>query len=97
MIIESGLIVAVGMLLTFLKLSWKSRMWVLSRPLIMDCAIFVLLNVIHWGTFSGIMVAATGAMVCSGMLTLGRWVCGHCDGTLYYPGLLDVSGKLIKE
>lgn len=95
MIIESGLIVAVGMLFTFLKLGWKKRMWCLSRPLFCDIVIFIGLNILHWGTFSGVMVAATGAMVCSGMLTLGRWTYGYMEERMYYPGIMDVSQQLI--
>lgn len=95
MIIESGLIVAAGIGFTFFKLSWRARMWMLSRPLFMDLTIFVLLNFLHWGTFSGVMVAATGALVCSGLITLGRKVFGYCEKQMYFPGWYDVSPHLI--
>ena len=95
MIVESGVIVALGLMFTFWKCSWKIRMWMLSHPLLMDLGIFVLLNAIHWGTFSGTMVAATGALVCSGMISLGRWSCGYCVGRIYVPGkMINVSGSL---
>jgi hypothetical protein len=96
MIIESGLIVALGLLFTFLKCSWKTRMKMLSHPLAMDVLIFVALNILHWGTFSGVMVAATGALVCSGLLSLGRYVYGHVDGDEYTPGVVSVLKHLIK-
>ena len=94
MIIESGCIVALGLILTFFKCSWKIRMKMLSNPLAMDLLVFVLLNVIHWGTFSGVMVAATGSLICSGMISLGRYVYGHVDKGLYFAGMFDVIGKL---
>ena len=97
MIIESGLIVAAGLLLTFFKLSWKGRAWILSHPLLMDIVTFVLLNILHAGTFSGVMVAATGALVCSGLLSLGRKVFGYCEGQLYFPGWHDISPHLINK
>ena len=96
MIIESGLIVALGLLFMFFKCSWKTRMKMLSHPLAMDIGIFVLLNILHWGTFSGVMVAATGALVCSGMLSLGRWLYGHVDGRIYTPGIFSVVKHLVK-
>ncbi len=96
MIIESGLIVAAGLMFTFFKLSWKGRTWILSHPLIMDVTIFIVLNILHMGTFSGVMVAAVGALTCSGMLSLGRTVFGYCEGRLYYPGWYDISPHLIK-
>ena len=95
MIIESGVIVALGLLFTFFKCSWKARMWMLSHPLTMDIIIFVLLNILHMGTFSGVMVAATGALICSGMISLGRYVYGHVDGKIYKPGISNIGSKLI--
>jgi hypothetical protein len=96
MIIESGLIVAAGLLLTFFKTSWRVRMWILSHVLVMDITVFIVLNILHSGTFSGVMVAATGALVCSGMLSLGRTVFGYTVGNLYFPGWYDVSRHLIE-
>jgi hypothetical protein len=94
MIVESGLIVAAGLLFTFTKCSWSIRMKILSSPLFMDIIIFVLLNILHWGTFSGVMVAATGALICSGLITAGRYVFGHVDKNVYYPGVRNVADKL---
>ena len=97
MIIESGLIVAAGMLFTFFKTSWKVRMWMLSHVLVMDITIFIVLNILHSGTFSGVMVAATGALVCSGLLSLGRTVFGYTAGNLYFPGWINVAPHLIGD
>lgn len=94
MIIESGLIVALGLILTFFKCPWRLRMKMLSHPLAMDLIIFTVLNVLHWGTFSGLMVAATGALVCSGMITLGRCLFGYLEGRVYQPGLFNIVEKI---
>lgn len=55
--LEMGLIVGLGLLVMFAKLGWQGRMRLLSNPLAADIAIFLLLTVLHWGTFSGVMVA----------------------------------------
>lgn len=94
MIIESGLIVALGLIFIFFKCSWKVRMMFLSNPLAVDVVVFGLLNMLHWGTFSGVMVAATGSLICSGMLSVGRWVYGYKIGTVYHIGKVDVSERL---
>lgn len=94
MIIESGLIVAAGLLLTFLKCSWRVRIAMLSHPLAMDLAIFICLNVIHWGTFSGVMVAAVGALTCSGLLSVGRWCFGYVHNGTFRRGAFDITHKL---
>jgi hypothetical protein len=94
MIIESGVIVALGLLFTFFKLSWKMRLKMLGRPLMMDIAVFVILNILHWGTFSGVMVAATGALITSAMISLGRWAVGYIEQNKYFSGVLNVASKL---
>lgn len=99
MIIESGVIVALGLIFTFFKLSWRTRLLMLGMPLAMDVGTFVLLNILHWGTFSGMMVAATGALVCSGLISLGRKVFGYIEADkqgrrCYYRGHLNMIGKL---
>ncbi len=98
MIIESGVIVALGLLFTFFKCPWKARMWIISHPLWMDVIVFVVLNILHWGTFSGVMVAATGALITSGMISMGRYLYGHLaviDGEQkYFSGVFNVISKL---
>lgn len=96
MIIESGVIVALGLIFTFWKCSWKARMWMLSHPLLMDVFIFILLNALHAGSFSGPIVAATGALVCSAMISIGRWAFGYRNKLgVYVAGkMVDVSGRL---
>lgn len=94
MIIESGIIVALGLIFTFCKTSWKARMRMLSHPLAMDICVLVLLLVLHWGTFSGVMVATTGALICSGMISLGRWMFGYTVAGNYKPGVWNVYNKI---
>lgn len=102
MILESGFIVAAGLLLTFMKCSWPLRMWMLSHPLLMDVIVFVVLTVVHWGTFYGVMAATTGAMMCSLILMVGRWLWGHTTPRMhqgqrrlvYKRGLFNMAKKL---
>lgn len=96
MIIESGIIVAIGLLFIFLKCSWPVRMMFLSNALAADIMVFFILNALHWGTFSGVMVAATGSLICSGMLSIGKWLFGYKIGHIYHVGKYDVSDKLRK-
>ncbi|WP_025915504.1 hypothetical protein [Herminiimonas sp. CN] len=94
MIIESGVIVALGLLFVFFKCSWRVRMKMLSYPLAMDIGIFIALNIIHWGTFSGVMVAATGALITSALLSAGRYLYGHITDGLYYSGVFNVIKRI---
>lgn len=94
MIIESGVIVALGLIFTFFKLSWRMRLLMLGKPLLLDIVVFVGLNIIHMGTFSGVMVAATGALVCSALISLGRKVVGYIEKGSYFPGHLNMMEKI---
>ena len=92
--LEMGVVVGIGLIVMLAKLSWRGKMIVLSNPLAADIAVFVLLTMTHWGTFSGVMVAAIGALFCSITLSAGRWLFGYCTNGAYKPGVFNVGDKL---
>lgn len=92
--IEMGVVVGIGLLVTLVKVAWSTRMWMLSHPLFMDAIIFIALTLIHWGTFSGVMVATVGALTCSLVLSAARKLYGHYENGDYVRGMYDVSDKL---
>ena len=89
-----GVVVGLGLLISLVKMNWKWRMHLLSNPLIVDALIFIALMLIHWGTFSGVMVATIGATTCSLVLSGARWLYGHVESGTYVPGYFDVASKL---
>ena len=93
--IEMGLIVGIALLISLAKMNWTWRIRILSNPLLMDIVIFTFLVLLHWGTFSGVMVATIGAMVCSLVLSLGRKSVGYYENGEYVPGVRDVSQQLL--
>lgn len=92
--IEMGLIVGAGLLLTLAKMPWHWKLRVLSSPLMVDILVLVVLLMLHWGTFSGIMVATIGAASCSVVLSFGRWLVGYREGGKYVPGVFNMEHKL---
>lgn len=94
--IEMGIVVALGLLVMLAKLPWRIKLWMTSHPVAMDIAVFVFLAMIHWGTFSGVMVATIGAFFCSLVLSLARRLIGYVDvkSRLYVRGFFDVSNRL---
>lgn len=92
--IEMGIVVGIALLISMAKANWSWRMRVLSNPLLMDAIIFAFLIVIHWGTFSGVMVATIGALTCSVILSAGRKAVGYREHGDYVPGVINVSDKL---
>lgn len=95
--LELGILVALGLLVTLAKLPWKAKMWVISHPLTIDAMVFIALTAVHWGTFSGVMVATIGAFFCSVVLSIARWLCGHVDNNRYFPGKFNMINKLMKD
>ena len=92
--IEMGLVVGIGLLMALVKMSWRWKMHMLSNPLVVDLIIFAALTILHWGTYSGVMVATVGALTCSLVLSGARKLYGHHDNGTYKPGYFDISSKL---
>ena len=84
--IEMGIVVGLAILVLFFKLGWKWRIWMLSHPVLFDIVVFAFLTTIHWGTYSGVMVAAVGALFCSICFSIGRWAFGYIQNGMYITG-----------
>lgn len=92
--LEMGIVVALGLIVLYARMSWRARIWINSHPLLMDILVFIFLNVLHWGTFSGLMVAAVGALFCSMTISLARKWIGYRANGRYVPGWLDASAHI---
>lgn len=91
---ESGAVICLGLVMWFSRTSWRTRLWLLSHPLAIDILVFVLLTLIHWGTFSGVMAATVGALMVSVLLTCGRKAFGHMEKGKYERGIWDIKEHL---
>ena len=86
MIIESGVIIFLGMLLLALKLKAKTSLTLLGYPLALDFGVSALAFIMHYGTFSGVMAAAVAGLMCSGFTSLARYAFGYIKAGKYFPG-----------
>lgn len=91
MIIESGIIIFLGLLFLGWKLPPRTSLWLLGRPLTVDIVASVMAYVIHWGTFTGVMAAAVAGLMTSAFTALARWLFGYIDRGRYNPGLVRVQ------
>jgi len=94
-VIEMGIIVGAGLLWTLTKLPWSWRMHILSNPVLIDTIILIGMILIHWGSFSGLMIASISALTCSLTLSAARWLVGHVEDGTYVAGYYDMSSKLV--
>ena len=86
MIIESGVIIFLGMLLLGIKLPRKVSLKLLGRPLALDLSVSVIAYAMHYGTFSGIMAAAVAGLMCSGFTSVARYAFGYIKDKRYHKG-----------
>lgn len=86
MILESGVIIFVGMLLLGLKLKPKHSLRLLGYPLALDFGVSALAFAMHYGTFSGVMAAAVAGLMTSGFTSVARYAFGYIHGNKYYAG-----------
>jgi hypothetical protein len=86
-IIESGVIIFVGLLLLFIKLPRLLALRLLGQPLALDLAVSVAAYILHWGTFSGVMAAAVAGLMCSGFTAVARWAIGYSKGGRVITGV----------
>lgn len=90
MIIESGVIIFLGLLLLGAKLPVKTSLKLLGRPLLLDATVSIVAYILHSGTFSGVMAAAVAGLMCSGFTSAARYVVGYIEGTKYIHGKIIV-------
>lgn len=86
MIIESGVIIFLGMLLLALKLKPRTSLTLLGHPLALDLGVSTLAFIMHYGTFSGVMAAAVAGLMCSGFTSFARYAFGYIKDGKYYRG-----------
>jgi NhaP-type Na+/H+ or K+/H+ antiporter len=86
MIIESGVIIFLGLLLLGAKLPRWATMRALGQPFYLDLGCSLLAFVMHYGTFSGVMAAAVAGLMCSGFTSAARYSAGYVLKDKYYPG-----------
>lgn len=95
MIIESGIIIFLGLVFIGVKLPTKTALKLLAWPITLDVVVTVLTFLMHMGTFSGVMSAAVAGLMCSGFTSAARYLFGYIENNVYYPGkVFNISHKL---
>jgi len=84
--IGTGLTIFLGLALLFAKLPRRVMLRALHHDLLIDIGVTILVLLIHWGTFSGVM-AATVAGLLTSLFTSGlKKLFGEIDGNYYIVG-----------
>ena len=94
---EMGFAVGLGLIVILAKAPWHAKIGMASHPAKMDLGVFIILMLLHWGTFSGVMVASIGALMVSLVLSAFRKVYGYKVKGKYVRGMVDVAHRLNKK
>jgi nucleoside permease NupC len=88
--IGTGFMVFLGVALILWKLPRRMMLKALHHDLALDLTVSVLVLVVHWGTFSGVMAATVAGLMTSLMTSGAKRLFGHIDGSRYVPGVLNL-------
>lgn len=87
----TGFAVFMGVALIFAKLPRRAMLKALKHDLKIDIAVSLLVLLIHWGTFSGVMAATVAGLLTSlGTSGLKKMI-GYIDGNYYIVGRLRLN------
>ena len=87
----TGLMVFLAAALLLIKMPRRLMLRALSRPLLIDLTVSVIVLIIHWGTFSGVMAATVAGLLTSLATSGARKLFGHIEGNRYFPGVINLD------
>lgn len=91
MFLETGFAIFLALTFIFAKLPRRTMLRLLRYDMAIDVFVTLLVLMIHWGTFSGVMAATFAGLLTSVGTTLAKRVFGHIQGDLYFPGYMSLS------
>ena len=87
----TGLAIFLGLVFIFIKLPRRTMLRWLRYDILMDLAVTLIVLVVHFGTFSGIMAATFAGLLTSVGTSLAKRVFGYIQGDQYFPGLIRLT------
>jgi hypothetical protein len=89
-VFETSLAVFIGVALILIKLPRRWLLRALKHDIAIDLAMSVLVLIIHWGTFSGVMATTIAGLLTNIATSGAKRLIGYIDGGKYYPGFLNI-------
>lgn len=89
--IATGITIFLGLAAILAKLPRRMLLRLLKYGAVMDIAVTVLVLIIHWGTFSGVMGATVAGLLTSVATTGLKKLFGYIDGNLYHVGRIRLD------
>ena len=87
----TGFAIFLGLVFSFIKLPRTTMLRWLNYDLILDLAVTLLVLVIHWGSFEGVIAATFAGLQTSCGTTCAKWLFGYIKDRQYVPGVIRLS------
>lgn len=91
MIIETGTLVFLSLIVLVWRLPRKAMLWFFGHPAWLEVPFAFVAYALHYGTFSGMMAAATAACLCFCFVQAGRTLVGFIANGRYVPGIVTLD------
>ena len=87
----TGLAIFLGLVFIFIKLPRRTMLRWLRYDILLDLAVTLIVLVVHFGTFSGVMAATFAGLLTSVGTSLAKRLFGYIQGDQYFPGLIRLT------
>ena len=89
--IGTGFAVFLGLLFLLIKMPRRLMLRLLHHDAVLDGVVTVVVLIVHWGSFDGVMAATVAGLLTSAATTFAKRLFGHVAGTKYYPGVFHLD------
>ena len=87
----TGFAIFLGLVFIFIKLPRRTMLRWLRYDILLDLAVTMIVLVVHFGTFSGVMAATFAGLLTSVGTSLAKRVFGYIKGDQYFHGLIRLA------
>jgi len=87
----TGFAIFLAMVFIFIKLPRRAMLRLLRYDAALDIGVTVLVLVIHFGSFSGVMAATFAGLLTSLGTSAAKRMFGYIKGDQYFPGFIRLA------
>lgn len=87
----TGFAIFLGLVFIFIKLPRRLMLRWLHYDIVLDVAVSILVLLIHWGSFEGVIAATFAGLLTSVGTTAAKRIFGHIQGDHYYLGFIRLA------
>lgn len=88
--ISTGFAVYLGLLFLLVKLPRRWTLRLLAHGFWVDLVVTLLVFLVHFGTFSGLMAATVAGVLTSATTSIAKRLFGCIRGAHYHPGMFQL-------